>query len=349
MNPFDGTYQYQVNSPNTSNHSVSDSTNITSDPNLSMSHIIGASTLKSPKLYFNTAVANSEAPDLGVGNLSTNLQGNITSGSFVSTHSTISNASPNSLLSSVPHIINPGASNSVPGPVVLRTNGPSRNNNFVNTTANTNYLYDTGYSSSAGSGYGSGLSGYGGPHNNGSPGGLSATTSTSTSSTVVIPNLSYNTATAGSNSHNYGGISHNIPELPPIVPGDWDFPNWDRTTNGISRSLTSGPIIPNSRPEIPHSIIGFPNSVPIPNFEPKKRRRHTATVSNMTPETAARNRCPICQKQFKRPSSLQVHIVSHTGEKMFQCPWPECHKFFSVKSNMTRHYKLHLRDKGYTG
>ena len=35
----------------------------------------------------------------------------------------------------------------------------------------------------------------------------------------------------------------------------------------------------------------------------------------MTPETAERNRCRICNKQFKRPSSLQTHYYSHTGEK----------------------------------
>lgn len=64
----------------------------------------------------------------------------------------------------------------------------------------------------------------------------------------------------------------------------------------------------------------------------------------MKPETAARNRCPICQKQFKRPSSLQTHIYSHTGEKLFKCPWVDCGRLFSVKSNMTRHTRIHERD-----
>lgn len=76
----------------------------------------------------------------------------------------------------------------------------------------------------------------------------------------------------------------------------------------------------------------------------RKPRKHTATVHNMTPQTAARNRCSICQKQFKRPSSLQTHMYSHTGEKLFKCPWPECGKLFLVKSNMTRHHRLHERD-----
>lgn len=76
----------------------------------------------------------------------------------------------------------------------------------------------------------------------------------------------------------------------------------------------------------------------------KRQRRHTASVSQMTPETAARNRCSICNKQFKRPLSLQTHYYLHTGQKLFKCAWPDCGKLFLVKSNMTRHYKIHERD-----
>ncbi|ODV97368.1 hypothetical protein PACTADRAFT_38972 [Pachysolen tannophilus NRRL Y-2460] len=65
----------------------------------------------------------------------------------------------------------------------------------------------------------------------------------------------------------------------------------------------------------------------------------------MSAETAARNRCPTCQKQFKRPSSLKTHIYSHTGEKPFRCKWDGCGKEFSVRSNMVRHYKLHGRNQ----
>ncbi|KAK6205156.1 uncharacterized protein RJT21DRAFT_111689 [Scheffersomyces amazonensis] len=86
------------------------------------------------------------------------------------------------------------------------------------------------------------------------------------------------------------------------------------------------------------------STMPPPPIKKPRKRRHTATVHDMTPETAERNRCRICNKQFKRPSSLQTHYYSHTGEKIFKCPWPDCGKLFSVKSNMTRHYRLHERD-----
>ncbi|KAH3679397.1 hypothetical protein WICMUC_001017 [Wickerhamomyces mucosus] len=82
----------------------------------------------------------------------------------------------------------------------------------------------------------------------------------------------------------------------------------------------------------------------------KSKKRFSSTSSSssnllgMTPETAARNRCPQCQKQFKRPSSLQTHLYSHTGEKPFRCTFDGCGRMFSVRSNMIRHRKLHDRD-----
>lgn len=60
------------------------------------------------------------------------------------------------------------------------------------------------------------------------------------------------------------------------------------------------------------------------------------------PETG-RNRCPVCHKVFKRPSSLQIHFYIHTGVKMFKCEWEGCGRMFNVKSNMKRHYRLHLK------
>ncbi|KAL6672033.1 hypothetical protein ACI3LY_005430 [Candidozyma auris] len=58
---------------------------------------------------------------------------------------------------------------------------------------------------------------------------------------------------------------------------------------------------------------------------------------------AGKNRCPVCHKVFKRPSSLQIHYYIHTGVKMFKCEWEGCGRMFNVKSNMKRHYRLHLK------
>ncbi|CAO3632718.1 unnamed protein product [Mucor fragilis] len=57
--------------------------------------------------------------------------------------------------------------------------------------------------------------------------------------------------------------------------------------------------------------------------------------------SANRYKCNECFKTFSRPSSLRIHILSHTGEKPHVCPQPDCGRRFSVQSNMRRHLKVH--------
>ncbi|PFH45931.1 hypothetical protein AMATHDRAFT_157217, partial [Amanita thiersii Skay4041] len=51
--------------------------------------------------------------------------------------------------------------------------------------------------------------------------------------------------------------------------------------------------------------------------------------------------CPTCGKRFNRPSSLRIHVNTHTGATPFRCPWPNCGREFNVNSNMRRHYRNH--------
>lgn len=57
-----------------------------------------------------------------------------------------------------------------------------------------------------------------------------------------------------------------------------------------------------------------------------------------------RHKCTSCQKTFARPSSLNIHTLSHTGEKPFACTYKGCGKSFNVKSNMKRHLKIHYKN-----
>ncbi|CCK71520.1 C2H2-type zinc finger protein KNAG_0H01070 [Huiozyma naganishii CBS 8797] len=53
--------------------------------------------------------------------------------------------------------------------------------------------------------------------------------------------------------------------------------------------------------------------------------------------------CSICGKRFARPSSLNTHLNTHTGDKPYTCPHGSCSKVFNARSNMTRHYKTHFK------
>ncbi|KAJ7594010.1 hypothetical protein C8J56DRAFT_1043797 [Mycena floridula] len=57
--------------------------------------------------------------------------------------------------------------------------------------------------------------------------------------------------------------------------------------------------------------------------------------------TISKYECTYCGKGFNRPSSLKIHLNSHTGEKPFVCPVDSCGRSFSVLSNMRRHARVH--------
>ncbi|EPS97713.1 hypothetical protein FOMPIDRAFT_1061694 [Fomitopsis schrenkii] len=69
------------------------------------------------------------------------------------------------------------------------------------------------------------------------------------------------------------------------------------------------------------------------------------TTDAVAPErsAAARYECSYCHKGFTRPSSLKIHLNTHTGERPFTCPHPGCGRSFSVQSNMRRHARVHER------
>lgn len=67
--------------------------------------------------------------------------------------------------------------------------------------------------------------------------------------------------------------------------------------------------------------------------------------SNSAPLTQSRKKyfCHICEKRFKRPSSLSTHMNIHTGQRPYLCPLGSCAKPFNARSNMLRHYKIHFK------
>ncbi|XP_029698577.1 ras-responsive element-binding protein 1 isoform X2 [Takifugu rubripes] len=66
-----------------------------------------------------------------------------------------------------------------------------------------------------------------------------------------------------------------------------------------------------------------------------KKNAYSNSVQKMT--------CPYCPRVFPWASSLQRHMLTHTGQKPFPCP--KCDALFSTKSNCERHL---LRKHGVT-
>ncbi|XP_030071562.1 zinc finger and BTB domain-containing protein 38 isoform X2 [Microcaecilia unicolor] len=55
--------------------------------------------------------------------------------------------------------------------------------------------------------------------------------------------------------------------------------------------------------------------------------------------------CELCQKLFRNPSTLKVHMRCHTGERPYSCKI--CEKSFSFPGNLHKHERIHLGVKNF--
>lgn len=85
----------------------------------------------------------------------------------------------------------------------------------------------------------------------------------------------------------------------------------------------------------PQQLMGAPLGPPAP------QTMMGQFSSKMSGNTQKKHKCKVCDKRFTRPSSLQTHMYSHTGEKPFSCDVEGCGRQFSVVSNLRRHKKVH--------
>lgn len=79
----------------------------------------------------------------------------------------------------------------------------------------------------------------------------------------------------------------------------------------------------------------------IGGFPPEPASMMTQFNSKASLSASKKHKCKTCDKRFTRPSSLQTHMYSHTGEKPFACDHAGCGRHFSVVSNLRRHKKVH--------
>lgn len=152
--------------------------------------------------------------------------------------------------------------------------------------------------------------------------------------------------------------SYGFPTVPSTVPSG-NYPLYSASIGSVESTVTDY-----SSPTS-DSMDGASRNLPRPGglVAPPPQSMMTQFSSKVPSNAQKKHKCKVCDKRFTRPSSLQTHMYSHTGEKRkvslrsattsmadwrflaYACDVEGCGRHFSVVSNLRRHKKVHRGDK----
>ncbi|KAK6337952.1 hypothetical protein TWF696_001425 [Orbilia brochopaga] len=119
------------------------------------------------------------------------------------------------------------------------------------------------------------------------------------------------------------------------------YPYYSGSMDSTGTDLTSiSDMYDSSRPNLPRPM-GMIHSQQMMHHASGQAAMMGQFSSRVQSSAAKKHKCKVCDKRFTRPSSLQTHMYSHTGEKPFACEVEGCGRQFSVVSNLRRHRKVH--------
>lgn len=129
----------------------------------------------------------------------------------------------------------------------------------------------------------------------------------------ITPRNIYNTNGARSGSHDSYGFpatTHSQHSSISSATGS-GYPYYGGSYNG---SVDGSSVTDYSSASEDTRPLPPPNQL-INGFPPEPQAMMNQFNAKMSPSAQKKHKCKICDKRFTRPSSLQTHMYSHTGEK----------------------------------